>query len=96
MRDVSKALRTQQVQDGFIGECVWAEPGKMGRKLTGCERRGNSKWKKNCEKGQDLPLFDSKVQHSSARASYLALINCYYSLLCGVYCCFYSADTFKL
>ena len=33
-----------------MGECVLAEPGKMGRILTGCERKGDSKWKKSCKK----------------------------------------------
>ena len=46
-------------------------------------------WKKT-----GLPLFESKVQHSSTTASHLALINHYYSLLCGVCCC--SVDTFEL
>lgn len=59
MKDVSKALGTQQekrrLQDGFMEECVWAEPGKMGRILTGCARRANSKWKKNCEERQRPP-----------------------------------------
>lgn len=59
MKDVNKALGTQQekrrLQDGFMEECVWAEPGKMGRILTGCERRGNSKRKKNCEERQRPP-----------------------------------------
>ena len=33
-----------------MGECVWAEPRRMmGRVLPGCERRGNSTWKKSCE-----------------------------------------------
>ena len=35
-----------------MGECVLAEPGKMGRILTGCERKGDSKWKKSCKKGK--------------------------------------------
>ena len=80
-----------------MGECVWAEPGKMGRILTGRERRGNFKWKKkkNLKKeGLRLPLFESEVQHSSTRASRLALINHYCSLLHGVCCC--SVDTFEL
>ena len=33
-----------------MGQCVWAEPGKMGRILTGRERRGNFKWKKKIVK----------------------------------------------
>ena len=78
-----------------MGECVWAEPGKMGRILTGCERRGNFKWeKKNVKKDRASPLFESEVQHSSTRASRLALINHYCSLLHGVCCC--SVDTFEL
>ena len=32
-----------------MGECAWDEPGKMGRMLTGCERRGDSTRKKSCE-----------------------------------------------
>ena len=46
-----------------MGECVWAEPGKMGRILTGCERRGSFKWKKkkNCEKrGTQTPCLSPK------------------------------------
>ena len=79
-----------------MGECVWAEPGKMGRILTGCERRGNFKWgKKKCEKRQGLPLFESEVQHSSISASRLALIDHYCSLLHSVCCCC-SVDTFEL
>jgi hypothetical protein len=30
-------------------EGAWDEPGKMGRILTGHERRGDSTWKKSCE-----------------------------------------------
>ena len=33
-----------------MGECVWAEPGKMVRILTSRERRGNFKWKKKKKK----------------------------------------------
>ena len=104
-RGVNRALGTQQeereIQDGFMGECVWAEPGKMGRILTGCERRGSFKWKTNKQTNKKLwkkrdsdPLFESEVQHSSTRASRLALINHYCSLLHGVCCC--SVDTFEL
>lgn len=32
--------------DGSMGESAWDEPGKMGRMLTGHERRGNSTRKK--------------------------------------------------
>ena len=75
-----------------MGQCVWAEPGKMGRLLTGRERRGNFKWEKKTNKpvkkeGLRLPLFESEVQHASNRASRLALINHYCSLLHGVCCC---------
>ena len=35
-----------------MGECVWADPGKMGKILTGCEKKGNPKWKKSSKKGK--------------------------------------------
>ena len=63
---------------------MWTESGSMGRILTGCERRGNSKWKKNGEERQVLLLFDSGVQPSSARASCVASINHFSNLLCSV------------
>ena len=47
------------------------------------------------KEGLRLPLFESEVQHSSTRASRLALINHYHSLLHGVCCCC-SVDTFEL
>ena len=46
------------------------------------------------KEGLRLPLFESEVQHST-RASRLALINHYCSLLHGVCCCC-SVDTFEL
>ena len=50
MRDVNRTQQEERrVQDGSMGECVWAEPGKMGGIFTGHERRGNSTWKKSCE-----------------------------------------------
>ena len=45
MQSLRNPAGREWVQDDFLGECVWAEPGRMGRILTGHERRGNSKWK---------------------------------------------------
>ena len=60
-----------------MGECVWAEPGRIGRILTGREKRGNSKGKTSGKGRCGLPLFDSGIQSSSATA----LINCFNNLL---------------
>ena len=55
MRDVNRTQQEERrVQDGSMGECAWDEPGKMGRMLTGRERRGNSTRKKSCE-GRRVP-----------------------------------------
>ena len=52
-REIRDVNRTQQeerrIQDGSMGECAWDEPGKMGRMLTGRERRGDSTRNKSCE-----------------------------------------------
>ena len=49
----------------------------MGRILTGRERRGNSKRKTSSKGRCGVPLFDSRIQPSSARV----LINCLNNLL---------------
>ena len=35
-----------------MGQCVWAEPGRIGSILTGHDRRGNSTWKKVVKEGR--------------------------------------------
>ena len=54
-----------------MGECVLAEPGKMGGIVTGCERKGDSTWKKSCKKGKMSAVWNpaSGTQPSSVRAS---------------------------
>ena len=50
MRDVNRTQQEERrVQAGSMGESAWDEPGKMGRMLTGHERRGDSTRKKSCE-----------------------------------------------
>ena len=81
MRDINRTLgnRKRWVQDGFMGECVWAEPGEMGGILTGCERKGNSTWKKSCKKGKT-----SAVWLWNPAFLCQGLINCFNSLLCFI------------
>ena len=63
MRDERRkqSLRNPAGRDeSRMGECAWDEPGRMGRILTGCERRGDSTWKKSCEGRQGSCCFTLK------------------------------------
>ena len=88
----------REINPGWFHERVclgWAW--KDGQDINRLWEEGQfqmEKKKKLWKKRDSDPLFESEVQHSSTRASRLALINHYCSLLHGVCCC--SVDTFEL
>ena len=83
MRDVNRTQQEERrVQDGSMGECAWDEPGKMGR-IWQAMRGGAIPQGRRAVKEGGLLLLDSYVQPSSARASCLAHVNHFSSLLHG-------------